>query len=149
MTITENAMKKSYKENMYLCIIGTLALILGGLLYLIYRENTYISVTADKLIEISRIREILKPFGNNFLKFYLPDFLWAFSLACGLSVLLTPFEKNVILSTVTVFLSGLIYELLQYLKIIGGTFDLIDILMYLLAAFAVFLINLKLRRDLK
>ncbi len=126
-----------------LYIIGVFSLIIGLIIYLIFREQTYISKSLSKFFPLKRVREVLKNFNINFVKFYLPDYLWALSLNCGLNIIFKPRRIGSVICAVTVFIIGILYEIFQYLGLIIGTGDIIDIILYLLAGITVNIINFK------
>lgn len=73
-----------------------------------------------------------------FSKYCLTDFLWMFALHNA--ILLIWSDKPNIIWTIWVFLLGASLELMQYYKLINGTFDLWDIISYLLAIVLSYLI---------
>ena len=70
--------------NIFLCVM---ALTLGALLYLVFRENTYFVRLAGNFYALSYIRDNLQVFACDFLLYYFPDMLWGFSLASGLQAI--------------------------------------------------------------
>ncbi len=118
-------------------IMGAVSICIGGIIYIIFRPNAYISLWIG-LGDIFKNEIItwIKP-----ISFFLPDFLWAFSLCCFLNAL---FEKrDTYLCAIVTFLIGTAWEILQRLGILNGTGDFFDILMYLSALVLVTVINLK------
>ena len=117
-----------------LCLVS---LILGVVLYTFFRSETYIGKLAAQILG-------MRPYPANLftsISYYLPDFLWGFSLCSGLFSVY-PLKSYVSLCWgVLTFLYGTIWELLQKVSIVSGTFDVIDIFMYLAAASAVVIIN--------
>lgn len=124
-------------------LFGTVALFLGTFLYIVFRSNTYIGQIFDIFYLINSIRTYCSMYATDFLKFYFPDFLWGFSLGCGLYVIYNPGRKGIILCGCSTFLCGCLWELLQYFHIVSGTGDVLDMMMYLLASFFITIINLK------
>ena len=124
-------------------LFSLISLIVGSLLYILFRKNTYIGGILNGIenIYISRERYLFQV--SDFFKFYLPDFLWGFSLGCGLIAIHNPRIKGVIICASYSFLCGLIWELLQYLEVLSGTGDIHDVIMYLLASVVCIIINLK------
>lgn len=124
-------------------LLGTLALILGFLIYILFRTNTYIAKPFEAVRWIEYIRRYLLRGSCDFIKFYFPDFLWGFSLNCGLVAIYLPgFKGNVVCGCVA-FFCGCIWEALQYIGVVNGTGDIVDITMYLLASIFNIIINLK------
>lgn len=60
---------------------------------------------------------------------HLCDFLWAYSLAFSLTYI----ELNKTQTFIITLLTGIIFELFQKIHLIKGTFDILDILVELLA----------------
>ena len=135
-------MLKFNKSRLFFCCIGVISLCIGLLIYLFFRENTYIAELVENVIDLSKLRSKMRFLGNDFIKYYLVDYLWALSLCSGLHIIFKPSIKNSIIAVVTVFLYGATYEILQFSNIISGTGDIADIILYLLAALTVNLINL-------
>lgn len=108
---------KYYKKYMLFCIINCVtALLAGTLLYALGRTDIF-----------SGTPYLLKLTFKT-LSFYLPDALWAYALFFALSVI-----NDGITSSVLTFISGLCWEILQKFDIAKGTFDYMDICMYLVA----------------
>lgn len=124
-------------------ILGTCALIIGGWLYIKFRENSYITIAYRRFIKFSLSKNTVKSLDCPFIQFYLQDFLWAFSLGCLLNTVTETSKITSVLCAVISFLCGFTWEILQALQIVSGTFDLIDILMYFSAGVICFLINFK------
>lgn len=118
------------------------ALSIGVLLYMLFRPETYI---ASMLLRLIPLRSCCST--DSFLGLvcgcYLPDFLWGFSLSCGLCALFPLKTKNVICCCLVSFLWGLMWETGQLLEVVRGTADLFDALVYLLAAYVCKLLNKK------
>ena len=117
------------------CILGIISLLTGLFVYLIFRPDTYVSRFVMQLISVNL--SALTTYDSSFVKFYLADYLWAFSLSCWLHAIFMPEIRGTLLCTVTVFVFGSLYEYMQYTNIIAGTGDIIDSLLYLLAGFTV------------
>ena len=65
---------------------------------------------------------------------YLPDGLWVISfffIAVNFSKNIT--QRYILLTSIFVFVIGIIFEIMQLVNIANGTFDLIDILVYFIA----------------
>ena len=77
-------MKKRYFY-ILLCVIS---LCIGGGLYIIFRPNTYVAEFARGLFpSASTIFSSLEEINCDFIKYYFPDLIWAFSLNCGLNAI--------------------------------------------------------------
>lgn len=129
----------------FLILVGSLSLFLGGLIYLLFRENTYIAILFNcQLIE--NIRYHLIGLNADFFRFYFPDFLWALSLNCYLLALFNPKRNGVIYCVLIVFFYGTLWETGQYINVLNGTGDINDIIMYLSASIFAALICIKEKR---
>lgn len=134
-------------------ITGILPVIVGGLIYLTYRtdsllmfgwfNNIGLSDTVDFLRSNQHLQNLSIP---NWIKFSLPDALWLFSFNY---VLLTLWNFNLNRqSAFWLFLAptiGLFSEIGQLIGVVPGTFDLVDLLLLLIATLIPFLLvnNLK------
>ena len=137
-------MLKVYKKKIILCIGCIFSLFLGAVIYALLREEAYISQIVAVYVDLSRVKNAFILLDNDFVKYYLPDYLWAFSLCCGILIISNPTSKKEVLcySSIT-FWVGTLYEILQKVKLIGGTGDVIDIILYFLAALTVSIIYIK------
>ena len=124
-------------------LLGAASLTLGGLLYILFRENSYIASFVNGFTLVSKIRQIFRFCACDFLKYYFPDFLWGFSLCCGLMAIYVPAKRGMVICGLAAFLFGCLWELAQYLGIVSGTGDALDMIMYLTAGLAGIFINLK------
>lgn len=121
--------------------VGSIALILGGMIYWLYRPKTYVAMCMPEGLWLDVLRKFMSWGNVPFVKYYFPDYLWAIALSCGLHLIFRPKICASVLCTVVVVIYGGIYELLQYFSVIGGTGDLWDILMYILAGITVNILN--------
>lgn len=77
-----------------------------------------------------------------FVRNYLLDGLWTVSFFFSTITIFKDITKKYLIATsVFVFVNGVIFELMQLKGIVNGTFDLIDILIYMLATFLACLIE--------
>lgn len=128
------------RTNLILCISS---LIVGGFLYIILRPTTYVAQIFNSITIINSIQNKLSILDLNFCKYYLPDYLWSFSLCCGLVSIFNPQKTGLLICATLTFMCGSTWELLQYANVLSGTFDFWDILMYLIAVVFTVLINIK------
>lgn len=127
-------------RNILLCGIS---LFLGGILYVLFRENTYIFQIAEKIPFVHILRVWLNPIRCDFLSYYLPDLIWAFSLASGLQTVFPADVRDSLLCGIFAFLCGAVWEVLQFCHIISGTGDLLDIALYFCGSALSTILNLK------
>ncbi len=104
------------------------ALVFGGMIYLLFRSRTHI----HDILHLSSNFYATQFFGDDFVKYALPDFLWAYSFSSALHTVLGGKKRKFVFFTVVLF--GTAYEVAQGLSFIKGTGDIIDIIMYFVAA---------------
>ena len=112
--------------------IATLSL--GGLLYVLFRENTYIAVLFDGSELFEKIRDMTQHIVNDFFKFYFPDYLWGLSLCFGLLLVFDPQVLGEIICCSVSFCYGVMWECMQLFGVLNGTGDAIDVICYLAAS---------------
>ncbi len=130
----------SRMKNIVCCIC---ALFAGAALYILLRPDTYIATALARFDFLVQLQDKLKYIDCDFLRFYFPDFLWAFSLSCSLQAIFAPMKTGTFLCCIAALLCGTVWELFQYFGVIKGTGDWVDVLMYALAAFASVIIQIK------
>lgn len=123
-------------------LLGVSALVIGLGIYVFFKPNAVVSRLFDFAF-VSELRSFLSPCDLPFIKYYFADFLWGFAFCCGLAFIFQPKGKELLLCGAGGIAFGAVWELLQWTGIMSGTGDICDIIMYLLAATAVMLINLK------
>lgn len=128
------------KKNLLASII---ALALGGSLYILFRENSYIGQLFSGSACVQMLRSELNSTSCDLLKYYLPDLLWGLSLGCGLVAIRNSGIRDIVLCAGIAFACGFLWELLQLVGVVGGTGDCVDVLMYLLGSALCVQINLK------
>ena len=126
--------------NLILCIF---TLLVGGVLYITLRPTTHIAILFGNIEIINCVQNQLSAFDLYFFRYYLPDFLWCFSLCCGLISIFNPKTTGLLICSTVSFICGSMWEFLQHINVLSGTFDFIDITMYLTAVMLAALINIK------
>ena len=117
-------MKKRFLLSLFFIIVGLL-------IYVIYRNEI---ITKSNII-LSTIRN------------YLPDICWTFSFYFASINFAFNISKNyIVLNSVYVLLISMLFELLQYFGIIKGTYDTVDIFIYIFSIMIACLIEIKMRR---
>ena len=128
-------------KNVYLAS-GLFALFVGLIIYLLFRPNSFITEFFNYFLPLDKMRIFFTSNNCDFFKYYLVDFLWAYSLCCFLIVIFKD-NKKTFFCAGFVIIYGVAWELLQWLKIIPGTADFIDVFMYCLAGVSAIMINIK------
>jgi hypothetical protein len=104
-------------------IFITILLLLGACVYLFLGQNTVLNIFQVKKIEINS-KDL------HFIRNYLPDFIWCFSLSTIHFTFISSFKKI----SITPLVFCISYELLQIKNyIFKGTFDWFDILTYVIS----------------
>ena len=114
-------------------VVCASSLLLGGVLYILLRPETFIAKSAYRLLPCLQRYALSNKGRFPFVCYYFLDFLWGLSLGCGLTVLFSPEIKGVIRCGAVAFLCGVVWEVFQLLRVAGGTADWLDIMMYLTA----------------
>lgn len=113
-------------------ILSLITLILGIVIYYLYYK---------KIIDVST--ESLR-----FVRNFIPDFLWMFSfffLSVNYSKRIT--KKYVTLTSLYALALGILFELLQMANVVRGTFDILDIIVYIIAILIACIVEKHLWRD--
>lgn len=128
-------------------LIAVLSIIWGSVIYITSRQNIIVLDYLNAPILFNFI-EIDVPYNDNlFLYCYLfclPDALWYFAL---LLLQVQYYRRDFIYSRIILYISILlpfILEILQLRNIISGTFDMMDILFYILILIIVWIKEKKL-----
>ena len=138
-------------------LIAILAILLGGMIYILFRESDIAafhwlsSTRMDEWIREIRSLEAGSKLGlPSWVIYSLPDGLWAFAYTLIISSLWISKRsriKWVWLSTIPLLIFG--FEILQYLKILPGTFCRADLLSGAAGILAGVLIGLNLQKKRK
>jgi hypothetical protein len=133
-------------------LVGHIAtLCCGSLIYILFRSSSlkmFIWFERIHILDvIENIRKFTSIYSNNlpnFILYSLPDGLWLFSyVSLVLYLWKNELKSENIFWVFSVPLISIISELGQIFKIIPGTFDIIDLLMYLLGTILPFIIYKK------
>lgn len=123
------------KQSFPLLILGIGSLLAGAVLYFMFCPDVWFVQKISNFLNLSRDTYwILDSRLLLFLRFYLFDFLWAFSLNIFLFILIGNNAKSIVLSMLITTVVGIIMELFQLWNLASGTFDRWDILAELTGA---------------
>lgn len=132
-----------------------LPLIIGGLIYISFRSTTlkmfiwvkYIGI--DSIISTIRQKlSYLKLYLPSWTYYSLPDGLWVYSFTSALIILWNNKFKIAKFWLLIPLFSGAIIEVAQGLKIIRGTFDILDLTLSIVASLlSIITINYKFKRN--
>lgn len=119
------------------------AIAIGALLYILFRRNTYIACLFESIPMVVYARRLTERYSGDLFRYYFPDFLWCFSLSCGIQTIYVPQKRGVLLSACIAFTCGVLWEIMQWCGMVSGVGDVHDVVMYLMGAILSILINLK------
>ena len=133
-------MRYRYKNTLF----ALASLLVGFLIYALFKPTSIIATALAKA-GILQNEALCIQISCPFLNYYFADFLWGFSLCCGLHTIHSPKLLGSVLCGILTTLLGICWEILQLKQIVTGTFDIWDMLMYLSGSILCIIINL--RRD--
>lgn len=142
------------KTAILLSIFVVLPMIIGGMVYVLARPTNIILFTwlnnigFENFIISIRSAVTASDIMNNWTIYNSPAFFWSFSFTCFLGII---WNFHIDIRSISMFLIpmclGIVTEILQKTDIINGTFDIIDIILYiaggLLGLFIINIINHK------
>lgn len=142
-----NVMNIVRRIRLFYLLLALVSLVIGTVIYIFLRQGTYIhnalpEFVICKLIAIYSF--IPKSPAIDCLRYYFVDFLWCFSLNFSLYAVLS-FQSHIVsicISLLSAFL-GFGFEMAQFFSLISGTYDFLDILMYIVASLCAVMINNK------
>lgn len=127
-------------------LYSLLSLGIGALMYVFYRQDTYIGGLIGEIISVSLpIHDIFSAFAA----WYFPDFLWMFSLTCALFSIMLPKGKNLLLWCCVAFFMGALWEFLQWRDVVSGTADWWDVILYSMAVILAAIIEILFKKGKK
>ncbi len=113
------------KTEAVIALFVAVPLITGFLYYIFNTPDTYIS---QAVYGIFGKPDIIRTEENIILKGYLCDVCWATALESSIILILPKSKKFFIASVIISAVISTAFELLQFFKIISGTFDMLDII---------------------
>jgi hypothetical protein len=130
-------------------IIALSALIIGGMIYIIYRTDTLLMFSWFNKLHLNDIVCALREnYGNSetfdFIKFNSPAALWLFSYMLLIDAIWFKFGQCAIYLFFISILPciAISSEILQYFALVPGTFDIKDLIAYIVSIFTYLIIKL-------
>lgn len=102
-------------------------LAIGLCIYLFFHNTTIINIFVNTFFVIKPLNCNGQNFFIYFLKCWACDILWAYSLFFALFYILKPFKSRIMFAAMLSIFLSIFVEILQYIQIINGTFDILDI----------------------
>ena len=131
--------------------LGMMMLLMGGMTYLLFRPQTLLMFHVTDALGLSAVinsmRESISSQLPEFIIYNLPGALWAAAYILTIDSLM--FRQSVmprILVSGIIPVIGAVSELLQLIGLLPGTFDVADLLCYLIPYLLYLSITLKIKR---
>lgn len=131
----------------HILLFVLMPIIVGGLIYLLTRPDSLLMFDWLKKIglaeNIAIIRSKLKinDLLQNWIIYNSPAWIWTFSLTVLLGIIWNyKINKDSLIILLIPSFLGILFEILQKTKLINGTFDFIDLFLYLIGGISGLLI---------
>jgi hypothetical protein len=121
------------KKELTIILHVILPLVLGSLIYIFLRAES--TIAFEKIAENYKIYLLLasNPIYNYIINSF-PDFCWCYSfLSLQFGIIWGGVKKIPLLLNWVIYFFPILTEVMQYLKLIGGTADWADVIAYLFA----------------
>lgn len=112
-------------------VLSSLCLIAGAVIYVLFREPVYFTESLDEILHLPVIK-LKDGIVTTILLYYVPDALWCLALMLYATVSQSQWFRTVAL------ICPAILEVLQLSEHIPGTFDPIDLSIYLIISIIFF-----------
>ena len=122
------------KRRLFTALNILLPLIAGVIVYIFVQKSTYLENVLVGFFAADFKPLIWSGWTYTFTVCWLCDVLWAYSLTFSLWMVLCSWKNAVLFSAVLAFVAGAAFELLQLFEVMGGTFDVFDMVLELMAA---------------
>lgn len=124
-------------------------LLIGGIFYYIFCPDVWFVKIVDYYTNLNlHIQyDIYKNIFVAFLRNYLLDYLWAYAFANALYLICD--TDGLIVSCILSILIGAFWEMSQFIGIVNGTFDVLDIIFEILGALSAIFIIKKVKGETK
>lgn len=116
------------KKKLFYFFNISVPLILGTLIYIFFKNGTYINSLVFTVFKADIPQPAVAEPLRRFLVCWASDMLWAYSLMFSLELSLKSFRRPALSALIISLFFSALTEALQYFRIIGGTFDLLDII---------------------
>jgi len=133
----------------FFCVNIAVPIILGALIYLFFRKDTYISIFISKYLALPNPESVFSPFIEKTLKNYFADTMWAYSLTFSVLLILGYSKKNLFITFGVCSIFETTIECLQKTKLFHGTFDVLDIAFELITTIFALLVIKKYFEEVK
>jgi len=123
-------------------IAAILLLIIGGVIYLVSRTKSLVMFSWIEAIRLDGFIDALREYKTTFkipyfIKYCLPNALWTSSYILMVNAVLRK-ENNKLFWAILLPIIAAVLEIFQIWKIVPGTFDIADLLCFLLPTISYF-----------
>ena len=125
----------------YKPILFLVPVIIGGFIYIIFRSEKLLMFDWFQILHLQKLIQELRNLDESYnvpswFKYNFPDGLWIFSyVLISLHIWKYTISKQSIFWIFSIPIVAIFSEILQFLKIFSGTFDVVDICSYVLGTF--------------
>ena len=127
-------MNNNSKQRFFYLLNIVVPLTIGFIVYLLFRKDTFISQFIRRYLHFNfQTIQFNAEWLNRFFRNFAADYLWAYALAFSVAFVLAEEKNQRILSLIICCFFTLLIEFGQKIGVIHGTFDIIDILIELVA----------------
>ena len=133
-------------KRLFLIINVLIPLLIGALLYYVFSPDVIFVSFIDSFLGRMGIHINYIDYGGTvilrFVRNYLLDMIWAYTLVFAMSFILCNNAAEIMKMMIIIVCFTVVMEMLQCTNLVNGTFDILDIVVELLAEFiAVFIIK--------
>ena len=125
----------------WFCTVNAIcALFAGAILYLLFRPNIVFLYWLHNSAQLSQFSFT----GDTVVRYFFPDYLWCYALCFSLFRLHLPATGKAVLISISAFVFGTVWEIMQWVNCVPGTGDILDCVAYgagALTALCIYLLN--------
>ena len=119
---------RNNKAILFFLVNAIIPILIGLILYLFIKPDSYVSQLINKIVSVPSVSLQYNNVLIYFIRFYLCDMLWAYSLTFTMYLILVNDFGGMILCFLIAGVFSIFIELLQYFGIVSGTFDFFDVI---------------------
>ncbi len=127
------------KTTIYIALFVIIPIFAGGLIYILTRPDSLLMFDWFKKIGLGeniaklRLEQNIKDLLNNWIIYNFPAWIWTFSLTVLLGIIWNyKINKESLMILLIPLILGISSEIFQKAELINGTFDFIDLLLYII-----------------
>lgn len=117
------------RKKLFLFANTIIPLLIGLSIYMFCYKNTYINIAFDNFFGFSLPYFYFDNAFHHFITCWACDIMWAYSLTFALFFCFKNFSNSLVISGSLSVLFAVIIEFSQFIDLISGTFDILDIIL--------------------